>query len=316
MEKIALARAYQPQAEGDLAGPIANSITTAFRTLIEGKHLYQSVDVNMAEIEAVAGLLVSKYGRRTTGSILPGSVKPAPTPADYILTGKTIMANASWGCNITAGGVDALLAAMINDKPKIVRFEMPETIHTHCRFCKEVWPFNPVHSLGKVETSGTDQWFFFAYACQSCKKEPVRFLVRRQGLKLRLCGRDPISEVTAPDVLPKEQRDHFASSAVACGAGQTLAGIFFLRVFVEQFYRAMPTVAAMLVKDPRLTGDAMGELYLDTLPQDFKVRFPSLRVVYSELSEAIHGAKADLPLYQKSAASIIEHFEARKLFKL
>lgn len=142
------------------------------------------------------------------------------------------------------------------------------------------------------------------------------FLVRRQGTKIRLCGRDPMGEVTVPDVLPIATRSHFGSALVACNAGQTLAGIFFQRVFIEQFWRSLPAIETTLAADPRLTGDKMGELYNATLPNDFKERFPSLSAIYSDLSAAIHSADANADLFEKSAAQTIEHFEARRLFKI
>jgi hypothetical protein len=174
-------------------------------------------------------------------------------------------------------------------------------------------------NLGRTEqsqNSPSDQWFYLAYQCQSCKTEPVRYLVRRHGLRLRICGRDPFEEVVVPDVLPKEIRHHFSSAIVANNAGQTLAAIFFLRVFIEQFFRGIPLVIEALRTDPRLTGDSMGDKYHETLPVDFRRRFPSLPAIYGRLSEAIHLANPDETLFSNSLGEIVEHFEARRVFKL
>jgi hypothetical protein len=38
-----------------------------------------------------------------------------------------------------------------------------------------------------------NQCFLFEYQCQKCKEEFVRFLIRRDGLKIQLTGRDPIA---------------------------------------------------------------------------------------------------------------------------
>jgi len=65
-----------------------------------------------------------------------------------------------------------------------------------------------------------------------------------------------------------------------------------------------------------LGGEEQGAAYQATLPPDFKARFPSLSDVYSQLSGAMHEANPDAPLFERCCANAIEHFEARKLFKL
>jgi hypothetical protein len=60
-----------------------------------------------------------------------------------------------------------------------------------------------------------------------------------------------------------------------------LAGLFLLRVFIEQFAKSK-------VNGDFASGDALLDAYPTPLPDDFKGRFPSLKNLYSGLSMAIH----------------------------
>ena len=166
--------------------------------------------------------------------------------------------------------------------------------------------------LGTAES----QWYFFGYQCQQCKGPAVRFMVRREGLKLRLVGRDPIEAVPAPSVLPKATRKFFGDAQIAYHAGQTLAGVFLLRTFIEQFWRSLPQVQSLIQQQPRATGDEQGATYQATLPEEVKRNFPSLSAIYGRLSAAMHEGNGDGALFEASCAEIVEHFEARKLFKV
>jgi hypothetical protein len=144
----------------------------------------------------------------------------------------------------------------------------------------------------------------------------VYFLVRREDLKLRLCGRDPIEAVPPPKVLPGSHSKFYSDAQIAHHAGQTLAGIFLLRTFIEQFWRSVPEVQELIKQQARATGDEQATAYQAMLPPDFKSRFPSLSDVYGQLSTAMHEAKADAALFEDCCAKIVEHFEARRLFKI
>jgi hypothetical protein len=119
-----------------------------------------------------------------------------------------------------------------------------------------------------------------------------------------------------PKELPKETARYFSSAHIAHNAGQTLAGIFLLRTFVEQYWRSLPEVKKVTDKRSKVTGDEMGDAYQNPLPVDFKQRFPSLKDIYNKLSEAMHAANEDAALFDDCSAKIVEHFDARRLFKL
>jgi hypothetical protein len=119
-----------------------------------------------------------------------------------------------------------------------------------------------------------------------------------------------------PKVLPKGVSRYFGNAQIAHHAGQTLAGLFLLRVFIEQFWRTNPEVKKLVEAQPKATGDEQGRVYQGTLPGDFKSRFPSLTDVYDKLSTAIHSADENAALFDESCAKIVKHFDARHLYEI
>jgi hypothetical protein len=53
-----------------------------------------------------------------------------------------------------------------------------------------------------------------------------------------------------------------------------------------------------------------------TLPDDLKTRFPSMRTLYGELSVDIHSAIGSPELFEKARAQIVQHFDVRRMFGL
>ena len=68
-------------------------------------------------------------------------------------------------------------------------------------------------------------------------------------------------------------------------------------------------------EDSRLDADKLGTAYNAILPHDFKTRFPSLSKIYEQISDCLHNAKPDDQVFAKAADEIINHFDARQLFK-
>lgn len=247
-------------------------------------------------------LAASQPGARYLGS---------PHPKDVVEKQKTEMMDSLWVPN----PITQTTYKFFENSPP-VHFDLP-TINTFCDHCETRPPFNPVADGSYlVQGLGRDEFFYLGYQCQQCKGQPIRFLVRREGLKLRLAGRYPLEVLPTPKVLPKSVSKYYGTAMVAYHAGQTLAGLFLLRVFIEQFWQTLPKIKTLLETQPRATGDEQGDAYQDTLPPDFKSRFPSLKDVYGRLSKAIHSADENADLFDDSCAKIVEHFDARRLYKI
>jgi hypothetical protein len=138
---------------------------------------------------------------------------------------------------------------------------------------------------------------------------PEVFLIRRVGDKLTLCGRAPMEVAPAPKVIPKTIRHFYCGAVVAYQSGQTLAAIFMLRTVIEQWARSQ-------LQKPPEQGDNLMDEYMGSLPKDFNDRFPSMRALYDDLSADMHGAVGSAELFVRAPEQIVEHFDARRIYKL
>jgi hypothetical protein len=128
-------------------------------------------------------------------------------------------------------------------------------------------------------------------------------------MKLILCGRAPIEEVEVPSVIPKKISKYFSDAIVAYQSGQTLAGNFLLRTIIEQWCRSK-------IQEPSLKADEIIDKYMESLPDNFNSQFKSMREIYGKLSDDIHKAIGSPGLFEEAKDAIIEHFEARRIFRL
>jgi len=144
------------------------------------------------------------------------------------------------------------------------------------------------------------QVLLLTYQCQGCQTTPEALLVRRRAWELELHGRSPMEQVEVPKYIPKPEYNFFRDSVIAFNSGKVLAGLFYLRSFLEQFAR-------------RVTGDEVMSEYGKTLPPTLRDSMPSLRDWYDKLSEPIHAAKDDSETFEAARAEIEKHFDIRRV---
>jgi hypothetical protein len=300
----------------DIPKRLALLASNAIKELLSHKHLYQSVTLDLKFLDEAAE---AQYKAAIRHAMAPSLTQKKPNTAQP----QNIRASLEGYCHLqwflflpgqtapplacrTAGGLE----------PPIVQLPTIKTVCSN-QGCGDRGPFNPVGQVtGDSGGVASHQTFFVTYQCQNCKGPNVQFLIRRLGAKVTLCGRDPFEEIQVPQVIPKEQAKYLRDALIAHNSGQTLAGIFSMRVFVEQFWKSIETVAREVEGKIRPTGDDLGSAYKATLPNSFKERFPTLSEVYELLSDAMHAARADSELFLECYGKVIEHFEARRLFKI
>jgi hypothetical protein len=304
-----------PEFDIEMMRKAAEAITDALRELLEKKHLYQSVIVSREKLDRCKAKMVSDMiiAARSQPLSSYSTTRPSDVPKQCDASIQTVL-EAEW---LPFAGTQS---AVIQ-----VTFMLP-TIHTFCPTCEKLWPFNPNPQQG-FSTVVPQSMFFLPiekcqvwvlpYQCQSCKDEPLVFLVRREGMKLTLCGRSIIESLPVPKSLPKSVAKSYADAHIAHNAGQTLAGLFLLRTFIEQFWRERIQSGVLEIpnKDSRLHADELAKAYNAILPEDFKNRFPSLGKIYDQISDCLHNATPDGEVFAKAANNILEHFDARRLFK-
>jgi hypothetical protein len=267
-------------------------VIQAFKDLIEKKHLYQSVSLRDTEpfVIALSG------GDNQNAHILGLRLKED--------SGKL------WWVGGTRR-LEGLERQAVSQGKLLIP---PPHAKMFCKECDRTEPFNVDETenidLTAPKPMGLLQVFVLSYRCQSCKGPPEVLLVRRDGEKLTLCGRAPIEHVDAPNVIPKTLREYYSKAIVASQSGDTLAGNFRLRTLIEQWAKAY--------FEGKASGkaDEVIDAYMETLPNDFKARFASLRELYGKLSDDIHEAIGSPELFESARADLIRHFEARRVYQL
>jgi hypothetical protein len=288
------------------AEALSENITATLKELLETKHLYQSIDTLSYEVILKAvesnfrGIYVDMVRQRIgelwsrSWHALPLSQKREGPVLSLWRTGPTGLF--------------------------ILSFRIPH-LKLFCHRCDRVEVFNHLSGWDMLETDvagtgatpddnkPTTQIFVLSFLCQSCKSIPEVFLVRRKGNKLTLSGRSPIEHVEQPHDIPKPISRYYSGAVIAHQSGQTLAGVFLFRVLIEQWVQSQARTKDLKV-------DVALEEYMEGLPNDFKARFSSFRALYEKLSADIHRATGSADLFEDAQQQIVEHFKARRLFKL
>lgn len=278
----------------------SRTIEQSIRELLETKHLYQSVVVNVDAVSKGLLPLVESKSREGVESWIADA-----TTWPWIVTDDD--------------NLQAIVTSFTTKSEGQTLVWTAPDIKIYCETCARLEPFNRVTSANFLNRSNPKsggilqgktriQTYVLSYLCQSCKSIPEVFLVRRSGKKLTLSGRAPMEHVQVPKCIPKEVAKHYSGSVVAYQSGQTLAGLFLLRTLCEQWARRYA--------ESNDKADVAIDKYMQSLPDDFRARFPSVRNIYSDLSAALHSANASDDLYASTLAAVSEHFKARQLYRL
>lgn len=219
------------------------AVETGVVELLETKHLYQSVTVD------VDG---------TIAKALPTAERLHPLDAQSRGNAAGIVFEVVRGRWIAAPSRDAQLAYSDDDRAPLV-FEV-RPLRLFCSTCKRRERFEVVraeditfdihrpHRPGEGQQHQwpiADQTYAISLLCQGCKGYPDGMLVRRTTAKnrLTLCGRSPMDVAEVPDTLPEPEVSFFRDAVIAHQTGRTLAGLFYLRTFIEQLHDVLPASA-------------------------------------------------------------------------
>ena len=110
--------------------------------------------------------------------------------------------------------------------------------------------------------------------------------------------------------IPKAEQWLLSGAIVAAQTGNVLAGLFYLRSFIEQFARRQTGLTG------RVTGEEIFAAYQELLPENYRAHMPSLGSWYEQLSVPIHAASADMSVFEEAKSDILEHFDFRRIYKL
>jgi len=268
------------------------------KDLLENKHLYQKTAIPYDEILA-----------SERGNVLPAirqlfDQKVQSTPMNFHLSSGPLYSVERPGARSST-----LLIILSNAR-------------LFCKRCDRLEPFQPVWWTDAanearnpryetpVEIPANQQWFYLMYQCQGCQGIPELILVRRSGWNLFLDGRSPMEGIQVERFLPKPEQQWFRDALIAYNSGKILAGLFYLRTFIEQFARRQTKSAG------RATGEEILTAYGQQIPLKQRDSMPSLGEWYEKLSEALHHANEDPALFDAARQEIERHFDIRRVFKI
>lgn len=301
---------------------INNAIESAFKTLLEEKHLYQSVSIDLREN---ARAVASEVGsiRDEDG----GSAESEPERLASLTRALVEFAESRWICAQSTEH-----RAFYHRGDPFFRawpFTIPN-VRLFCQPCRRREPFNVVKAddylyeglekpptlsideLALLPRRPSDQVFAVSLLCQGCQAIAEVLLVRRFAAKQRLVlsGRTPMAAVELPSYVQGPEATFYEGAIVAFRTGRALAAVFYLRTFIEQFARRVASI------EGRFSGDEIMEAYASTIPPELRSAIPSLREWYGKLSDDLHAARGDEALFAKAMDSINKHFDIRRAFGL
>jgi hypothetical protein len=311
--------------QGSKVSPeLKKEIENRIKELLETKHLYQSVRISDAAIQSLISQAANDPGVKNairdsnTGFYDDRSRIIAQHNDGITIEGKRIL-EGEW----VFSAEECAKEEKYDPLGHKTLIRLP-TILVPCLQCGgSIQPHNSgfrgqksnfdvlTWSSEKLGSKVLMQTYMLPYHCQACKGEPLVFLVRREGLKLTLVGRNHFESPQVPKTIPKEEAKFLGEAIVASNTGSTLAGLFLLRTTIEQYMRRVTGTTA------KLSGDELAEQYATLLAGDFpKSRYPSLKTVYDELSACLHEAVASAEQFNKSRADIEKHFSLLEHFPL
>lgn len=308
---------------------LRSEILRCIKNLLETKHLYQSVRIDTSIVGKMINEAENSSEMQRQIKIIVSRSKVAqgtsPFSSQSIInqnlnkyrkniqdTANAILYN-FW--SFSTDECDQLIRAKgdkLADNP--THFTLP-TISVACTHCGATLPAHnsgfrglkeDIQTISFPDFSNKEQplqTFVFPYQCQSCKKEPLIFLVHRKGNKLTLVGRNHFETVYVPKAIPDQESAYFSDAIVAYNTGNVLAGLFLLRVTIEQYMRRV------LGTFQKISGDELASQYASYLDDEFPTKFPSLKKIYEELSVFLHSADKKEVQFVKSKNDIIKHFE-------
>lgn len=267
------------------------ALAESLRTLIETKHLYQRVKVDLVGIAGDA-----------SGAI-----------PERLYNQNIVVADVSFETLDSTGSSNTLILGVGNVKTFCTKCDSREV-------AAPVWCRNLNSEIEQPQfvTGGPQGWprtaadqvFVLAYQCQRCLGEYDVYTVRWANWQMSLDGRSPMEHIATPNYVPKRERNLFRDALIASHGGKTLAALFYLRCFIEQFARRQTGMTG------KATGDVIMAAYAATLPPAQRDLMPSLKQQYDSLSEAIHAVREDAELFERSRKDVEKHFEIRRVFEI
>jgi hypothetical protein len=278
----------------------------ALKALLESSYLYQNKRIDLADIVKLADKACPENQLRDEFEHRPWI--PYSQNRGFTTQEQQVL-------KVGGAGVDPL-----GTPPRQMRlhFIIP-TIDTHCYKCKaktlhDSIPHidcDPYHLNPKaIEEPLGFRTFLFNMQCQRCKCPPITFMIRREKLKLQLCGRSQPYFPEPPQELPANLRDIFNAGVAAAGCDDLPAAFYHLRTLMEHHMK----LELGLPLDQPMTGDELCAAYNKSLDPVVAGRC-SLTGPFETCSKNLHGRMGTHEVFEKVKTLIVDHFKLRDTLK-
>lgn len=291
---LIVVRQQQPS---DPTPDLERQLARFLREVLETRHLYQNVLLPF-DFEALDGAVELREERSPKFTTALRSLNAIDGP--WFVSPRGPVLPGTVGANIDNSGQLSL------------RVETAKLFCVQCgsreaHNCEQIDEAYSPRFVPEGDRSVIEQAVVIAWCCQCCKAARQAFMLRRKGRKVSICGRIPMEHVEVPQYLPQQELRHFRSAVVAHQSGETLAGLFLLRVAIEQFARRL---SERSIDDVGATTDVeqLFSAYSESQTPQHRNVLPSLYAIYGRLSDAIHVASADEALFEHSLSEIARHF--------
>jgi hypothetical protein len=187
------------------------------------------------------------------------------------------------------------------------------TVKTWCALCKDQELFDSIPHLAlspyhinpeAIKERLGYQTLLFNLQCQKCKSPPITFMVRRELLKLQLCGRSAPYFRLVPLEIPKSLRPIYRDAVRAGSCGDIAAGFYHLRTLIEHHMKAVCCIAL----NEQIDGSELCQRYNKTIDPVVAER-ASLTKVLSDCSHNLHGRTGGQTDFNVVLQLVEDHFQ-------
>lgn len=154
------------------------------------------------------------------------------------------------------------------------------------------------------------QNFLFHFMCHVCKAPPTLFMIRRERLKVQLCGRSHPFLPKPPPEIPKACGPIFRDAMGAAACGDLHGAFYHLRTLMEQHMKDQ--LAIPLTE--KIDGDSLCAQYNQITDPTVRDRC-SLKVTFDLCSANLHNRKGTVAEYEGAIETLKTHFKLVEILK-
>lgn len=283
------------------------AVEAAMRDLVQEKLLYQKVTVDLAGLaEALTKANVKTAPEKIAALQAEISVRPWRLETHHM--GDDPQHAEIHKLARTGGQAIGTPIEQMN-----LHFYAP-SVRLACRVCKTKATFIALmgsherklsYPFPRATQRGIEHIYTVFYRCETCREVIHASLIRREGIRLHLCGFAPRREQAAARSVPKSVERILCDASNAVAEGDVYAGFYHLRTMIEHYIK----VSCGIPLELQMRGEELISKHNSNLPIHLRSALPSLAVAYEKLSIHLHARTGDANEFSTHLNSICDHIE-------